>query len=99
MKSGIFLNTFSTLLEFGYGARFILDSYSGLTSDLTTNLSKRVNQEEVKAMCNDMRRYERMAEENRRREKEPKIDFIINEPERIALPPKTEPKKGQAETS
>jgi len=47
-------------------------------------------------MCNDMRRYERMAEENRRRDKDPKIDFIINEPERIA-PPKTENKKGQAQ--
>jgi len=48
-------------------------------------------------MCHDMRRYERMAEEKKRRETEQKIDLIINEPERIALPPETKPKKAQTE--
>ena len=40
-----------------------------------------------------------MAEEKRRRETEAKIDFIINEPERIALTPETKPKKNQTETT
>jgi len=38
-----------------------------------------------------------MAEEKRRREKEPKIDFIINEPERIDSLLETKPKKAQNE--
>jgi len=38
-----------------------------------------------------------MAEEKRRRVKEPKIDLVINEPERIALSPETKPKKAQTE--
>ena len=44
-------------------------------------------------MCDDMRRFERMAEEKRRREREPKIEFIINELEGIALSPETKPNK------
>jgi len=52
-----------------------------------------VNQEEMKAMCHDMRRFERMAEEKKRRKTELKIDFTINEPQRIELPPETKRKK------
>ena len=36
-------------------------------------------------MCNDMRRFEKMAEEKRRRKSEQKIDFIIKEPEQISV--------------
>lgn len=50
-------------------------------------------------MCHDMRRFERMAEEKRRREAETKIGVMINEPERIALTPETKPKKGQIKTT
>lgn len=79
--------------------RSILNPYSRLTSDLTTNiLAKRVKQEEVKAMCHDMRRFERMAEEKRRSKTEPKIDLIVNEPEGIAVTPETKPKEGQIKT-
>jgi len=39
-EGGIFLNTFSTVLEFGLDGGFIMNSYSGLTSDLTANLSR-----------------------------------------------------------
>lgn len=43
-------------------------------------------------MCNDMRRFERMAEEKRRRKEEQKIDFIIKEPEQIAVTPEAKGK-------
>jgi hypothetical protein len=49
----------------------------------------------IEAMCHDMRRFERMAEEKRRHEMEPKIGFIINEPEGIAVTPETKPKKAK----
>jgi hypothetical protein len=42
-----------------------------------------------------MRRFERMAEENRRLKAEAKIDSIINEPEGIAVVRETKPKEGQ----
>jgi hypothetical protein len=58
-----------------------------------------MKQEEVKAMCHDMRRFERMAEEKRRREAEAKISVMINEPERITVTPETKPKKGQTNTT
>lgn len=40
-------------------------------------------------MCNDMRRFEKMAEEKKRHEKEQKTDFIIKEPERITVTPES----------
>ena len=43
-------------------------------------------------MCNDMRRFERMAEEKKRNKKENEVDFVVNEPEEITLTPKTEAK-------
>jgi len=46
-------------------------------------------------MCNDMRRFEKMAEEKRIRKDEQKIDFIIKEPERIAITPETKGKHRQ----
>jgi hypothetical protein len=58
-----------------------------------------MKQEEVKAMCHDMRRFERMAEEKRRREAETKTGVMINEPERIAVTSETKPKKGQTKTT
>lgn len=50
-------------------------------------------------MCQDMRRFERMAEEKRRRKAEPKIVSIINEPEEIAVTPETNPKEDQIKTT
>jgi hypothetical protein len=58
-----------------------------------------VNREEVKAMCDDMRRFERMAEEKRRCKAEEKFDSIINEPEGIAVPSETKPKEGPIKTT
>ncbi|MGB8780870.1 MAG: hypothetical protein WCD81_09530 [Candidatus Bathyarchaeia archaeon] len=46
-----------------------------------------------------MRRFERMAEEKRRRQAEGKIDSIINEPEGIAVAPETKPKEDQIKTT
>jgi hypothetical protein len=63
------------------------------------NPPNRVKQEEVKAMCHDMRRFERMAEEKRRLKTEPKIDFTINEPERIAVTHEAKPKEGQTKAT
>jgi hypothetical protein len=42
-----------------------------------------------------MRRFERMAEENRRLKAEAKIDSIINEPEGIPVVLETKPKEDQ----
>jgi len=80
----------------GKSAGCILNPYSRLTSDLTTNLSNhQAGEQEVWAMCNDMRRFERMAEEKRSRKGEQKIDFVIKEPERIAVTPETKGKHRQ----
>ncbi|HYB68002.1 MAG TPA: hypothetical protein VEC97_00480 [Candidatus Acidoferrales bacterium] len=46
-----------------------------------------------------MRRFERMAEEKRRREAEAKIDSVIKEPEVIALVPETKLKERQIKTT
>jgi hypothetical protein len=75
----------------------ILNSYSELTSDLTTisSIMDQAKKQEVCAMCNDMRRFEKMAEERRRRKDEQKIDFIIKEPERIAVAPEKRDKHSQ----
>ena len=35
------------------------------------------------AMCHDMRRFERRAEEKKRGKKEQKVDFVLNETEEI----------------
>jgi hypothetical protein len=45
-----------------------------------------------------MRRYEKIAEEKRRRQNEQKIDFIIDEPEKIVVIPETKDKERQAKT-
>jgi hypothetical protein len=45
------------------------------------------------AMCHDMRRFERMAEEKKRRKNEKKVDFVVNEIEEIHLAPKMESKE------
>jgi hypothetical protein len=44
-----------------------------------------------------MRRYEKIAEENKRRQKE-QIDFIIDEPEKIVVIPGTKDKERQTKT-
>lgn len=49
-------------------------------------------------MCHDLRRYEKIAEENKRRQKEQKIDFIIDEPEKIVVIPETKDKERKAKT-
>jgi hypothetical protein len=41
------------------------------------------------AMCNDMRRLERMAEEKKRSKKEKEVDFVVNRVEEITLTSKT----------
>jgi hypothetical protein len=46
-----------------------------------------------------MRRFERMAEEKRRRGTEPKIESIINEPERVAVTPEAKLKNSQTKTT
>ena len=43
-------------------------------------------------MCNDMRRFERMAEEKKRSKKEKEVEFVVNEIEEITLTSKTEVK-------
>jgi hypothetical protein len=43
-------------------------------------------------MCNDMKRFERMAEEKKRSKKEKEVDFVVNKIEEITLTPKTEVK-------
>jgi hypothetical protein len=45
-----------------------------------------------------MRRYEKIAEENRRRQNEQKIDFIIDEPAKIVVTSETKDKERQAKT-
>jgi hypothetical protein len=40
-----------------------------------------------------------MAEENRRHKMQSKIDVMISEPETVALPPETKPKKAQTNTT
>lgn len=55
--------------------------------------------EEVKAMCYDMRRFERMAEEKRRREAKAKMDSIISEPEAIEVASEKKPKEDQTKTT
>ena len=44
------------------------------------------------AMCNDMRRFERMAEEKKRSKKEKEVEFLINGIEKTPLTSKTEAK-------
>jgi hypothetical protein len=46
-----------------------------------------------------MRRFEKMAEENRCRKDEQKIDFIIEEPERITVTPEAKSKERATKTS
>jgi hypothetical protein len=46
-----------------------------------------------------MRRFERMAEEKRRREAEAKIDSIVKEPEVIAVVPERKTKEVQVKTT
>jgi hypothetical protein len=43
-------------------------------------------------MCDDMRRFEKMAEEKKRRKDTQELGFIIEEPEQIALTPETKGK-------
>ena len=50
-------------------------------------------------MCNDMRRFERMAEEKRRHKNEEGIDFIIAKPEEIAVTSETRAKETQIKAS
>jgi len=50
-------------------------------------------------MCYHMRRFEKMAEENRRRKDEQKIDFIIEEPERITVTSEAKSKERVTKTS
>jgi hypothetical protein len=45
------------------------------------------------AMCHDMRRFERMAEENKRGKKEQKVDFVVNEMEEVPQASKTKVKE------
>lgn len=40
-------------------------------------------------MCNDMRRFERMAEEKKRNKKEEDVEFVVKEIEEITLTSKT----------
>jgi hypothetical protein len=46
-----------------------------------------------------MRRFERMAEEKRRRESEPKIDSIVNDSVGVTVTLETKPKKGQTKST
>jgi len=50
-------------------------------------------------MCNDMKRFEKMAEEKRKEKGKQEIDFIVKEPERIVVNPETEGKHRQTKTS
>jgi len=50
-------------------------------------------------MCHDMRRYEKIAEEKRSRQDKQKTDFIIGEPERIAVTTQTKGIRRQIKTS
>jgi len=44
-------------------------------------------------MCHDMRRFEKMAEEKKRANKQNKIDFVVSETEEIQLTSKNEVKE------
>ncbi len=43
-------------------------------------------------MCNNMQRFERMAEEKKRSKKEEEVEFLVNVQKEIPLPSKTEAK-------
>jgi len=71
----------------------IVDSDSLLTSDLNRlQSSRKMKHCEVSNMCNNMKRFEKMAEEKRRRENNRKIDFTVEELSEIAVTSKTKPK-------
>lgn len=80
-----------------------VDSYSRFTSNLTHErrpMIQCVKHHEVWPMCHDMRRYEKMAEEKRRRENEQTIDFLIkDEPEKIPVASETKVKKHETKIS
>jgi hypothetical protein len=78
----------------------IQNPYSHLTSYLARNHGQLPSRQTTGGlgMCHDMRRYEKIAEENRRRQNEQKIDFIIDEPEKIVAIPETKDKERQAKT-
>lgn len=91
--------SFDTWFDKRFSGRLIQNPYSHLTSYLARNHGQSPTRQTVGGlgMCQDMRRYEKIAEEKKRRQNEQKIDFIT-EPEKIVVIPETKDKKPQAKT-
>ena len=51
------------------------------------------------AMCYDMRRFEKMAEEKKRSKKEKEVDFVVKEIEEVPVTSRVMKRRGTASSS
>jgi hypothetical protein len=63
---------------------FIVNPYCGFINGLTNN-AQTPHEIRGMAMCYDMKRFERMAEEKKRSQKENEVDFVVTKIEEVPV--------------